>query len=214
MKVLIVAAGGQPPKKLLCSRAEQADYIIAADGGLLSLAKIGVTPNLIVGDIDSVGYDLIGRFREKGSECFLVDAEKNDTDSFLAVEAALVRGATEITLLGATGGRLDHTLSNMMLLKWAYERGVRLVIEDQTQTIEIGRGEFEVRGEIGQTVSILPVNSGARVTASGLYYPLNRLLLTNSRPRGVSNLFSVPKATLKTDRPVFIIKIRKLTASP
>jgi thiamine pyrophosphokinase len=208
VNALIVAAGKQPPEKLLLERAAQANFIIAADGGLFSLARAGVTPHLIVGDLDSASRALADRFRGEGSEYLPAEAEKNETDSFLAVEAALDRGAGEIVLMGATGGRLDHTMSNMMLLKWTFERGVRLMIEDETQTIEIGCGDISITGRVGQTVSLLPVDSGAVVTAAGLYYPLKELLLTNKRPRGVSNLFAAPRAALRTDRPVFIIKIK------
>ncbi len=208
MKMLIVAAGKLPPGELLIKRAEQSDFIIAVDGGLSAFAKTGIIPNLIVGDMDSSRLVSVQKYVRMGSECHQVSAEKNETDTQLAVDIAIQKGAREIVLLGATGGRIDHLLSNIMLLKRAMRAGVLMVIEDKLQTVEIGKGTFEINGEPGQTVSILPVNSFARVTAKGLYYPLEGLLLTNGKPRGISNLFLKEKAQISTKQPVLVLKLK------
>ncbi len=208
MKMLVVAAGAKPPAPLLRKRADEADFVIAVDGGLYALTDIGIVPGLIVGDMDSVEPSLIDKMRAKGSDVVLAQCEKNDTDTWLAMQEARKREANEVVLLGATGGRTDHLLSNLMLLKWSLKNGVKLTIEDEVQTIEIGAGDFEIYGKTGQTVSILPVNSFARVTVKGLYYPLQNLLLTNGRPRGVSNVFQEPKATIHTTQPVLVITVK------
>jgi thiamine pyrophosphokinase len=209
MKTLIVAAGKMPSKKLLAERAEHSNFIIAVDGGILAFKKTDIIPNLIVGDMDSATAVLVQRYIRVGSENRRAAAEKNETDTQLALDLAIRKGAKEILLLGATGGRIDHTLSNIMLLKRALRAGVSMRIEDKTQVIEIGQGEFDILGTPGQTVSILPVNSFARVTASGLYYPLKKLGLSNEKPRGVSNIFLRGKAHISTRQPVFIIKIKE-----
>ena len=208
MKALIVAAGAPPSRDLLKKRAGEYDFIIAADGGLKLVLYCGLVPKLLVSDMDSVAPALVEKARELGSECLIVDAKKNDTDSFLAVEQAVNRGADKILLLGGTGRRIDHLLSNIMLLKWALEKNVRLSLEDDEQLMDIGRGSFEIKGNKGQTVSILPVNESATVTAEGLYYPLQKLLLKNDRPRGVSNVFVGETAVIHTAEPVLIIKIK------
>ncbi len=204
MKALIAVNGDPPPRALLLRRAEESGYIIAADGGYKLLAGAGIEPDLLVGDFDSLSREEL----KDGIEVLEVPEEKNDTDAFLAVEQAIARGANEIIMLGATGGRIDHLLSNLMLVKWAHEKGARLTIEDAVQSLEIGSGDFAISGEPGQTVSIIPVDDTAVVTASGLYYPLEELVLRNDRPRGVSNVFSGAEARIFSREPVFIIKIK------
>ncbi|HBU11630.1 MAG TPA: thiamine diphosphokinase, partial [Clostridiales bacterium] len=187
---------------------ERAALIIAADGGLAALSSTGVAPTLLVGDFDSVDPALVGEFQKRGVEILRAQAEKNETDTQLALYEAVRRGAKTVCLLGATGSRTDHFLSALMLLVWSLKNGVELVIEDGVQTIEIGCGDFAVYGKKGQTVSIIPAGSFAEVTAEGLYYPLEKLLLTNGLPRGVSNVFLGEEAAIHTKEPVFVIKIK------
>lgn len=206
MNMLIVANGAPPSAKLFTKRYKQADYVIAADGGLAVFGD--AAPNLIVGDMDSAGKASLEKYRRMGSELLVAPVEKNETDSMLALDEAIRRGAKRITMLGATGMRLDHTLSNLAMLKRAMQKGVALTIEDDEQVITIGRGEFDITGKKGQTVSILPMNASAHVTATGLYYPLENLLLANNKARGVSNVFLGGSAHISTKQPVILIKIK------
>jgi len=206
MDMLIVANGTPPSAKLFAKRYQQADYVIAADGGLAVFGE--EAPNLIIGDMDSTPKTLLKKYKRMGSELLRAPVEKNETDSMLALDEAIRRGARRITMLGATGGRLDHTISNMAMLKRALGKKVEMAIEDDEQVITIGQGEFDIAGKHGQTVSILPMNSYARVTAEGLYYPLERLLLTNCKSRGVSNVFLGKSAHISSKQPVIIIKIK------
>ncbi|MEA5003438.1 MAG: thiamine diphosphokinase, partial [Christensenella sp.] len=134
-------------------------------------------------------------------------SQKDETDGMLALDEAIGRGAQKIILLGATGGRIDHLLSNLMLLRRAYEKNVKLMICDEIQEIVIAKDMFEICGEIGQTVSILPAGEQACVHApDGLYYPLDRLILKNDDPRGVSNVLTQERVSLTSDDYVLVIK--------
>ncbi len=206
MKALIVAAGEAPSENLLRKRAGQADLKIAVDGGVAAFKSADVMPDLIVGDMDSADEELLTYFAGKGSGRISLECEKDDTDTFVALEAAVKKGAADVLILGALGGRADHLLSNIMLLKWALQKGVRVVLEDDLQTIEACAGSFEIVGEAGQTVSILPADASVTVTATGLQYPLDNLVLTNDRPRGVSNVLQCEKAAVHVSGPVLIIK--------
>lgn len=208
MNALLVASGDSPGEALLKSKAAKADILVAVDNGLAAFAGCGLTPDLIVGDMDSVSHELLGSYLGK-SQFVTVPAEKNDTDATLGVDEAIGHGANKIVFLGATGGRIDHLLSNLMLLKYAYDRGAELTIEDERHEISLCKGTAEIDGEKGQTVSIIPMNSRAVVNAQGLYYPLEDLLLTNERPRGVSNVFVGERAQIVSDDFVFIIKIKE-----
>lgn len=205
MKALLVASGLAPHRGLFLRAVCDADLTIAIDGGLRIFQEYGVTPHLIVGDMDSVDAGLLESYREK-SILVTAPAEKNETDTALAVDEAVERGADQILLLGATGGRIDHLLSNLMLLKYAMNKGAILTMEDDKQEISLHRGTFDLFGNKGQTISIIPMNKQAVVTARGLYYPLDRLVLTNEKPRGVSNVFQKKHAVIESDDFVFICK--------
>jgi thiamine pyrophosphokinase len=206
VKALIVAAGEAPSDALLRERAGRSELKIAVDGGVVAFKKADVVPELSVGDMDSADEELLAYFAAQGSGHISLAREKDDTDTFVALEEAAKRGAADVLILGAMGGRIDHLLSNIMLLKWALQNGVRAVLEDDSQTIEACAGSFEIMGEPGQTVSILPMDASATVTAAGLRYPLDGLVLTNGRPRGVSNVLRREKATVHTSGPVLVIK--------
>lgn len=207
MKVLIVAAGEPPSQELFLKHYKWCDYSIAADGGLAVFGDR--LPDWIVGDMDSVSAELPEKYIKAGVKVIKAEVEKNETDSMLALNQALALGATKIVFLGGTGGRLDHALSNLALLKRAYQNGVQLTLEDDRQHIAIGTGTFEIEGREGQTVSIIPVDEFARVTARGLYYPLDDLLLANSDTRGISNILTSAKASIRTKEFVFILKIKQ-----
>lgn len=208
MKALLVASGLAPGRELFLRAAHKSDMTIAVDGGLRVFQNFNLVPDFIIGDMDSVEPGLLEAYREK-SNLAAVPAEKNETDAALAVDMAVEHGADEILLLGATGGRIDHLLSNLMLLKYALEKGAFLTIEDDEQEITLHNGTFDLYGKKGQTVSIIPMNKRAVVTARGLYYPLERLLLTNEKPRGVSNLFVEEHARIESDDFVFICKDKR-----
>lgn len=115
MRTLIVLGGDAPKKELLRTCAEEADLTIAADRGLEAFDAAGVEPNLLIGDMDSIEPDILARYEGKLEERKL-NCIKDDTDGVDALDVALKRGATDITFLGALGGRLDHAIANVMLL--------------------------------------------------------------------------------------------------
>lgn len=209
MKALLIAAGDRPGKSLFYHAVDDAQLLIAVDGGLGVFHDYGIVPHYIVGDMDSVSQSVLENYSEN---CQVLSAptEKDDTDLTLAVDTAIEQGAEEILLLGATGGRIDHLLSNLMLLKYAFRKGVFLTIEDDEQEITLHTGAFQIHGVPGQTVSLIPMNQKAKITASGLYYPLDDLVLTNEKPRGVSNLLTEENASVFSDDFVYVLKAKKV----
>lgn len=115
MKVLIVLGGDAPGVELLKACADEADFSIAADRGLEAFDAAGLEPDMLVGDMDSVSQNVLARYESRLSEDRL-NCIKNDTDCEYALNLAISRGATEIVLLGALGGRLDHALANLMMV--------------------------------------------------------------------------------------------------
>lgn len=202
MKAVITAGGAPPPPDLLRARCAHSDLVIAADRGVEVLLAAGLTPDLLIGDLDSAAPQSVALCC---AETQRAPREKNETDLELAARTALSYGARDICILGATGGRVDHLLGNLAVLLWLHGQGAKAVIEDAQQTIRVVCGSARLVGEPGQTVSIVPAGQPATVTASGMRYPLDRLTLRPDQARGVSNVLLGQQAQIETDAPVFVI---------
>ncbi|HYI65597.1 MAG TPA: thiamine diphosphokinase [Candidatus Limnocylindrales bacterium] len=189
MKVVVVASGELAESD--AAWLDDADLVIAADGGAGSLDRLGRAPDVLVGDLDSVDPKLVTRLVAAGTtvERHPIDKEASDTE--LAVEMALGAGAAAVVLLGAVGGeRLDHELANLLLLAdpALAGRDVR-VVRGATQVRAVSRGEqLVMEGSPGDLVTILPVGGDAtEVTTEGLRWPLDGATLELGRSRGLSN---------------------------
>ena len=117
-KKAFIYTGGTVFDEYVIEKPEKGDLVIAADAGYLVAKRMGITPNVLLGDFDTLGAENI----PEGIECLRVPAEKNDTDTQLAVSTAIERGAKEIVIVGGLSGRLDHTLSTLAILEKLWER--------------------------------------------------------------------------------------------
>lgn len=196
MRALIVLGGERPGAALLARCAQESDLVIAADSGLEAFEQTGVMPDLLVGDMDSVAPEVLvryeGRVPQRRLSCI-----KDDTDGVDALDLALARGAHEITLLGALGGRLDHALANVMLLVRAHRRGARArILAEDVEIVRVD-GEMALEGAQGDTVSLLPLGQAQGVTLEGFFYPLEDSALTSDYPLGVSNVVTQQRALVR-----------------
>ena len=175
----------------LAAPIETDDFILAADGGLIHLEQLGITPNEILGDFDSLGY------YPEGANVFPV--EKDDTDAMLAVKWGLSLGFREFILYGSLDGpRLDHTVANFQTLSWLCEQDAwgYLVGRDYLVTV-VKNGGIRFPAGCEGTVSVFCQGpDAAGVTLRGLYYPLENGNLTAAFPLGVSNHFTGEEATI------------------
>jgi thiamine pyrophosphokinase len=170
-----------------------ADLLIAADGGALPLLRAGLLPQLVIGDMDSLAAADLATLAERGVELRRYPREKDETDLELALLHAARVGATEIDVLGALGGRWDHTLANVALLALPELRGRRARLLAERQTLFLVRDSTELEGQVGDTVSLLPMAGEARgVTTHGLRYSLHEATLSYERARGISNILLDP----------------------
>lgn len=190
MKALILLGGSGAPEALLREELSSSDLVLCADSGAGHLDALGRLPDILVGDMDSIEPGLLARMEAAGVELFKVDAAKDETDGWLAIDQAIARGATELVLVGAMGGRADHLLGNLMLLLRAARRGVRAFIRDGECEITAVTGSVEINGKVGQTLSILPIGEGVSVRyLDGLQYGTKEPLpLPIDAPVGVSNV--------------------------
>lgn len=196
MRALIVLGGDAPGEALLSRCMRESDLVIAADSGLTAFDRAGLSPDLLVGDMDSVDPAILSRYEGRVPEHRL-NPIKDDTDGVDAVDLAIARGAKEITLLGALGGRLDHALANVMLLVRAHRRGAHAALLSERERIVRVRGEERLTDAEGDTVSLLPLGAARGVTLSGFFYPLEDATLDVDYPLGVSNVVTGREASVR-----------------
>ena len=167
-----------------------ADIVISADSGARHCKALGIVPDIVLGDFDSIDSGDYCEFEAAGAEIFRYPAEKDMTDSELAVETAIDRGCSRVILLGAVGSRLDHSISNLFLLKKLHDANVEGIIVDEKNEIRLISSSIRLKREDGVFVSLLPISGEASgVSTRGLYYPLDGAVLRMGSSRGISNVF-------------------------
>jgi thiamine pyrophosphokinase len=209
MNVVLVAGGDPQPGDARWLSA--ADLVVAVDGGAGWLASIGRRPDALVGDLDSVDPALAIRLEQEGVTVERYPAEKDSSDSELALEYALRNGAKRIVMLGAFGGiRLDHELANVLLLTAngtdAGHLDLRLVRGGTCLRAVRGGSSLAIDAGTGSLVSLLPVGGDAEgVTTSGLRYPLRDESLPLGSTRGLSNEVVGEPATVQLRRGTLLV---------
>lgn len=160
-------------------------WIIAADGGLRHTRQLGITPHMVIGDFDSLGYT------PEGANVYPV--EKDDTDAMLAVRLGLEKGFREFLIYGGLDGpRLDHTVANFQTLQYLADHGAcGYLIGASTIASVIKNGTLRFPEGTDGTISVFCLGADAvGVTEQGLYYTLHNGTLTSGFPLGVSNHFT------------------------
>jgi thiamine pyrophosphokinase len=174
-----------------------ADLLIAADGGALPLLRLGLLPQLVIGDLDSLDGASAAQLVERGVELRRFPRAKDETDLELALLHAVACDAHVIDILGALGGRWDHTLANVALLALPELRGRRVRLLADRQELFLAHDEVAITGRVGDTVSLLPLTPEVRgVTTRGLLYPLEQATLGYERARGISNVLLAPPGSV------------------
>jgi thiamine pyrophosphokinase len=207
MKRVLIVGGGELDRKLLSHElADGPDLVIAADAGGKYLMDLGTLPQVLVGDFDSLAPDFEEKMKKAGVELLIYPAAKDETDMELAVDLAIARGATEIRILGGTGGRLDHTLGNIGLLLKAYQKGVAASLIDLDQELNITDNQIKLRGRPGKAVSLIPLTPKVTgVTTQGLKFPLDGAELYFFRTRGIHNEFLGDTATVSLAEGILLL---------
>ena len=167
---------------------ETDDFLIAADGGSEHLKILGINPNLLIGDLDSVVNSSNEISKQAEFEVQKFPREKDETDLELALRETVKRGFSNLVIVAALGGRLDQTLGNLALLQQPFLDGYQVTMEDGINEIHLVRSEITITGKMGDIVSLLAVNQPAvGVITKGLKYPLKSETLYPYQTRGISN---------------------------
>ena len=161
------------------------DFIISADGGYDHLLKMGISPNLAIGDFDSI------KSKPKANEIITLPKEKDETDTFSAINIALEKGFDELYLFGMLGGRLDHTIANLQALLYLSQMNKKAyIIDSDIKIIAITNGFAIIPKLDNAYFSVFSFGEIAKgVTIENAKYTLSNAEIKNNFPIGVSNEF-------------------------
>jgi len=214
VRAIVVAGGDAAPDD--AAQLAGADLVLAADSGAAWLARLGIRPDVVIGDMDSLEPSTLERLEADGVTIERHAADKDASDAELAVGRAIEAGADEVVIIGALGGdRLDHELANLLLLADAGRRGAQhdlLIVRGGTSVRALhGGGRLQLGGARGDLVTLLPVGGDADgMRTDGLRYPLDDQPLALGRSRGLSNLVETVPASVSLERgTLMVIETRK-----
>ncbi len=180
---IVAGGGGRLPR-----RYRTASLVVCADGGVARAYHAGWRPHVVVGDWDSLDFGLVNWLEQMGAERIRYPEAKDKTDSELAVDVVAERGFRTAYLLGGLGKRVDHELANLLLPRYAADRGVDLRVVAGGTLVQLVRGRVELDARVGDWVSLFslrPHSSG--IHTGGLRFPLVDGTLILGSTLGVSN---------------------------
>ena len=203
-----VFTGGEIHHQYIEERPEEGDLIISADSGYRNATLMGVHTNVLIGDFDSLGM-----IPDDVDEVMQLPAEKDLTDTLVAVDVAIERGADEVIILGGTSGRLDHTLSTLAILeKYHANRMPMTIVNGQNRIRYIkNSGSIIIRSQY-KYFSIIAADEKVKgVSIDGAKYPLVNKTLTRAHQYAVSNEIVKNAALINVKKGgIFIIESRDL----
>ncbi len=211
MHIIIVANGWLTQPLTI----QPGNLLIAADGGARHCLELGLTPDYVIGDLDSLDEDILATLASAGSKILRFPSRKDFTDLELAIQQAVELGASEITLVAALGERWDQTLANVGLA--AAHTASRIKILDGAQEISfLHAGEsLELSGAPGDTVSLIALsNQASGIRTQNLEYPLKDETLTLGSTRGVSNVLLEPVAVVSLKQGLLMCTIIHHQSNP
>lgn len=183
------------------------DMVICADRGYEYAVKLGITPDIIVGDFDSYSGEL-----PDNTEIYRSVPEKDETDTLLALKLAMERGSDHVRIYGAFGGRIDHTIANIQTLKYAHEHGctaelcgsdnVVMLHGEEKRSYPFRKDWYFSLFSYSESIHIVSLN--------GVKYPLENAVLTIEFPLGVSNEITGTEAVLEIDRGTALVVYSKM----
>ena len=195
-KSVLIVANGETQSNLdqvVCNH----DFVIAVDGGLHHLLSLGLFPDLLIGDLDSITEDELKTCQDQHVEILRFKPEKDESDLELALREAKKRNFGKFTIACATGGRLDHTFSNIALLFHPSLQGDEVSIQGEKTRVFMVDNEITLDTSPGDIISLFPWGEPALgVDTVGLAYPLTYETLLPYETRGLSNVCLANQASV------------------
>ncbi len=203
-RIIIFANGELPNKEKSRALLREDDFIIAADGGTRHALALGLTLNLIIGDMDSLPVNF--EPSALNIELRRFPRDKNETDLELAIQHALTLCPQEIIILAALGGRLDQTLGNIALISDLRSSACSLKLNDGLEEVFFCFEHSQIHGTSGDTVSLIPWQGEVTgIVTTGLKWPLQNETLYPQKTRGISNEMTCEEAMVQVKSGLLLI---------
>ena len=197
--------GGGTVSDTFLPEIQKADYIIGVDHGAAWLIVHGITPNIAIGDFDSVTKEEFARIKQSVKTVMVHPAEKDFTDMELAVAEAVKLKPKSVIIYGGIGTRLDHTLGTVQLLEHFLVAGIAARLADDHNDICLVSGKQIVQKGAFRYISILPFSQSATVSLHGFLYEASHLQLTRGMTRGISNEFVGKTGTIDIHKGIALV---------
>lgn len=184
------------------------DIIISADGGAKNSLEMNLIPDVVIGDMDSIKKETKAKLNlgSKKIKYISSPAEKDKTDTHLAVEHAINLGTKKIIITGATGDRLDHSLANLIMLSSPFLKDIDIRILTDDSEIFVVRNSCSIKGEVGNIISLFSLSPYTFfVKTSGLKYKLENEKLLFSPVRGICNVFTEHVASIEIKKGILLV---------
>lgn len=210
-RIIIFANGELPDLDKVRALLQERDYIICADGGTRHALALGIKPDLIIGDMDSIEKGQFQELRQAEVSMELFPHDKNETDLELALNHAIQLNPEQILIVAALGGRLDQTLANIALLTSSRLSQFQIRLDDGVEEIFFCRNQVQVHGRSGEIVSLIPwggVVSEVRTTS--LRWALDKETLYPDKTRGISNEMTADAATISIGSGLLLVIHRRV----
>jgi thiamine pyrophosphokinase len=206
MNCLIMSNGDYGRLDWYLGRVESFDRVIGVDGGAIQAIRLGINPHWVVGDMDSLDRACREELEGSGAVFHVHPAEKEFTDTQLALQLARQQGAAEIAVWGGIGDRLDHTLANLFSAARLAEQGIGIRFENPRATVYLVCDHLVVPGRAGDTVSLIVLGDRAEgVTLHGFRYELHDAALDARWPITVSNVITGPDPGVQVNSGVLAV---------
>ena len=210
-RALILANGHPPSKRLLLRLVKQSAVFVCADGGANTAARLGLKPDLIIGDLDSIAPVTLRKFRNVQTRRI---ADQNSTDLEKALSWVTRKGHKDIVVAGATGRRLDHSLGNLSaLVKFSRKARIRFV-DDASEVCFVG-SEFRFEASPGTVVSLIPLSLCEGIVTHGLKWELKNESLRLGFRESTSNMVKSSPVSIRVRRGDLLLYVaRKVQSFP
>ena len=209
-RIIIFANGELPYLEKARVLLHPDDYIICADGGTRHALALGLTPHLVIGDMDSINKDEWQDLEKSGVSVELFPQDKNETDLELAIHRAIGLSPEQLLVIGALGGRLDQMLGNIALLSDNRLATLYARLDDGVEEIFFCRNQAQVHGRKGDIISLIPWGNPVHgILTKDLKWPLQNETLFPDQTRGISNEMTENVASVKIASGLLLIVHRR-----
>ena len=206
MKAIIISNGSIQDYTFYKKILNDYDLIICADGGANHAKCMGLIPDVIIGDFDSVDQNDLNTMKRQDTKILSYPPIKDETDTQLAIEYAIENGCNDLILIGCLGSRFDHSFANVSLLKMIVDKGCKGTIINENNQIYLVDSSIELSGESGDVVSLLPITDKVTgITSQGLYYSLKDAEMKFGIPYGISNVFTQSNVSIAIDSGLLLV---------